>query len=195
MPLQTLQISSPYFNVLSILILYDSFCVRNSHYFLSLLADNLPLRRCSNIIWHQICAAVVVVVAMVMSRCFVSVPPGCVETARDPTGAPATPNVTSAAPSEPPPAAVTGNVAQNGENKPPQAIVKPHVLTHVIEGFVIQEGAEPFPVSCNKMTTTTTTTVLNVTKTLSTFKSRLKTPLFSCAFVEWALWNWTDCTI
>ncbi|XP_046707572.1 polyhomeotic-like protein 2b isoform X2 [Silurus meridionalis] len=33
----------------------------------------------------------------------------------------------------------------NGENKPPQAIVKPHVLTHVIEGFVIQEGAEPFP--------------------------------------------------
>ncbi|XP_047670252.1 polyhomeotic-like protein 2b isoform X3 [Tachysurus fulvidraco] len=34
----------------------------------------------------------------------------------------------------------------NGENKPPQAIVKPHVLTHVIEGFVIQEGAVPFPV-------------------------------------------------
>uniref|UniRef100_G3TVJ3 Polyhomeotic homolog 2 n=1 Tax=Loxodonta africana TaxID=9785 RepID=G3TVJ3_LOXAF len=34
----------------------------------------------------------------------------------------------------------------NGENKPPQAIVKPQILTHVIEGFVIQEGAEPFPV-------------------------------------------------
>ncbi|XP_067836844.1 polyhomeotic-like protein 1 [Heptranchias perlo] len=33
-----------------------------------------------------------------------------------------------------------------GEIKPPQAIVKPHILTHVIEGFVIQEGAEPFPV-------------------------------------------------
>ncbi|XP_030632540.1 polyhomeotic-like protein 2b [Chanos chanos] len=44
------------------------------------------------------------------------------------------------------PAAVTGSTAHNGENKPPQAIVKPHVLTHVIEGFVIQEGAEPFPV-------------------------------------------------
>ncbi|CDQ75525.1 unnamed protein product [Oncorhynchus mykiss] len=29
---------------------------------------------------------------------------------------------------------------------PPQAVVKPHVLTHLIEGFVIQEGAEPFPV-------------------------------------------------
>uniref|UniRef100_A0A669CCK2 FCS-type domain-containing protein n=1 Tax=Oreochromis niloticus TaxID=8128 RepID=A0A669CCK2_ORENI len=29
----------------------------------------------------------------------------------------------------------------------PQAVVKPQVLTHVIEGFVIQEGAEPFPVS------------------------------------------------
>ncbi|KAM8870049.1 polyhomeotic-like protein 1 isoform 2-T2 [Spinachia spinachia] len=29
----------------------------------------------------------------------------------------------------------------------PQAVVKPQVLTHLIEGFVIQEGAEPFPVS------------------------------------------------
>ncbi|XP_063173822.1 polyhomeotic-like protein 2 [Candoia aspera] len=35
---------------------------------------------------------------------------------------------------------------QNGENKLPQAIVKPQILTHLIEGFVIQEGAEPFPV-------------------------------------------------
>lgn len=33
------------------------------------------------------------------------------------------------------------------ESKPPQAIVKPQILTHVIEGFVIQEGLEPFPVS------------------------------------------------
>ncbi|MBN3325662.1 PHC2 protein, partial [Atractosteus spatula] len=40
---------------------------------------------------------------------------------------------------------VTGSTPQNGENKPPQAIVKPQILTHVIEGFVIQEGAEPFP--------------------------------------------------
>lgn len=35
----------------------------------------------------------------------------------------------------------------SAENKPPQAIVKPQILTHVIEGFVIQEGLEPFPVS------------------------------------------------
>ncbi|XP_030041591.1 polyhomeotic-like protein 2 isoform X1 [Microcaecilia unicolor] len=41
---------------------------------------------------------------------------------------------------------VAGTTPQNGENKPPQAIVKPQILTHVIEGFVIQEGAEPFPV-------------------------------------------------
>ncbi|XP_051517238.1 polyhomeotic-like protein 2 isoform X3 [Myxocyprinus asiaticus] len=42
---------------------------------------------------------------------------------------------------------VTGSAPQNGECKPPpQAIVKPQILTHVIEGFVIQEGAEPFPV-------------------------------------------------
>uniref|UniRef100_A0A8D3A5K4 Polyhomeotic homolog 2b (Drosophila) n=1 Tax=Scophthalmus maximus TaxID=52904 RepID=A0A8D3A5K4_SCOMX len=62
----------------------------------------------------------------------------------------------AAAPGTPPPAmtsghesevpSVTGSAPQNGENKPPQAIVKPQVLTHVIEGFVIQEGAEPFPV-------------------------------------------------
>ncbi|XP_030640458.1 polyhomeotic-like protein 1 [Chanos chanos] len=35
-----------------------------------------------------------------------------------------------------------------GERAPlPQAVVKPQVLTHLIEGFVIQEGAEPFPVT------------------------------------------------
>ncbi|XP_030072640.1 polyhomeotic-like protein 3 [Microcaecilia unicolor] len=33
------------------------------------------------------------------------------------------------------------------ETKLPQAVVKPQILTHVIEGFVIQEGLEPFPVS------------------------------------------------
>ena len=32
------------------------------------------------------------------------------------------------------------------KQQPQKAIVKPHVLTHVIEGFVIQEGSEPFPV-------------------------------------------------
>lgn len=35
----------------------------------------------------------------------------------------------------------------NGESKPAQALVKSSILTHLIEGFVIQEGAEPFPVS------------------------------------------------
>lgn len=38
--------------------------------------------------------------------------------------------------------------AGQGDRAPvPQAVVKPQVLTHLIEGFVIQEGAEPFPVS------------------------------------------------
>ncbi|KAG7242351.1 hypothetical protein INR49_023521 [Caranx melampygus] len=46
---------------------------------------------------------------------------------------------------------VTGSTPQNGENKPPQAIVKPQVLTHVIEGFVIQEGAEPFPICVERL--------------------------------------------
>ncbi|XP_055966606.1 polyhomeotic-like protein 3 [Sorex fumeus] len=39
------------------------------------------------------------------------------------------------------------------ENKPPQAIVKPQILTHVIEGFVIQEGLEPFPVTRSSLLT------------------------------------------
>ncbi|KAK6307887.1 hypothetical protein J4Q44_G00211580 [Coregonus suidteri] len=41
---------------------------------------------------------------------------------------------------------VTGSTPQNGKSKLPQAIVKAQILTHFIEGFVIQEGAEPFPV-------------------------------------------------
>ena len=36
--------------------------------------------------------------------------------------------------------ATNGEVATNG---PPKALVKPQVLTHVIEGFVIQEGSFP----------------------------------------------------
>ncbi|XP_075133942.1 polyhomeotic-like protein 2 isoform X2 [Leptodactylus fuscus] len=53
--------------------------------------------------------------------------------------------MTSGNGTSPIPAAATGNTPQNGENKPPQAVVKPQILTHVIEGFVIQEGAQPFP--------------------------------------------------
>uniref|UniRef100_A0A3B4BYC8 Polyhomeotic-like protein 2 n=1 Tax=Pygocentrus nattereri TaxID=42514 RepID=A0A3B4BYC8_PYGNA len=41
----------------------------------------------------------------------------------------------------------------SADSRPPQAVVKPHVLTHVIEGFVIQEGAEPFPVERNPVQT------------------------------------------
>ncbi|XP_038270222.1 polyhomeotic-like protein 1 isoform X1 [Dermochelys coriacea] len=40
---------------------------------------------------------------------------------------------------------------QSGDSKPPQAIVKPQILTHIIEGFVIQEGAEPFPVGSSQL--------------------------------------------
>ena len=38
-----------------------------------------------------------------------------------------------------------GGNPQPGEKQ--KAIVKPNVLTHIIEGFVIEEGPEPFPVS------------------------------------------------
>ncbi|XP_074016902.1 polyhomeotic-like protein 1 isoform X8 [Numenius arquata] len=54
-----------------------------------------------------------------------------------------------------PTSAPTPNLAmvsrQMGDSKPPQAIVKPQILTHIIEGFVIQEGAEPFPVGCSQL--------------------------------------------
>ncbi|XP_040182937.1 polyhomeotic-like protein 2 isoform X2 [Rana temporaria] len=68
---------------------------------------------------------------------------------RDPGQSKAVPSppldMTSGNGSSPLPAAATGTTPQNGENKPPQAVVKPQILTHVIEGFVIQEGAQPFP--------------------------------------------------
>ncbi|XP_037650010.1 polyhomeotic-like protein 1 isoform X2 [Sebastes umbrosus] len=63
-------------------------------------------------------------------------------------------NPIEAGPGAPPPASsspspvlsVSRGVCQGERAPPPQAVVKPNVLTHLIEGFVIQEGAEPFPV-------------------------------------------------
>ncbi|XP_029103581.1 polyhomeotic-like protein 2b isoform X2 [Scleropages formosus] len=69
---------------------------------------------------------------------------GAAEGASATTGPGSPPAMTSGNENDAP--SVAGSAPQNGENKPPQAIVKPQVLTHVIEGFVIQEGAEPFPV-------------------------------------------------
>ncbi|XP_062343432.1 polyhomeotic-like protein 1 isoform X9 [Cinclus cinclus] len=68
----------------------------------------------------------------------------------------ATQNATSSeGASATPTSASTPNLAlasrQMGDSKPPQAIVKPQILTHIIEGFVIQEGAEPFPVGCSQL--------------------------------------------
>lgn len=41
----------------------------------------------------------------------------------------------------------TSDETEDGTSKQklPKAMVKPQVLTHVIEGFVIQEASEPFP--------------------------------------------------
>lgn len=75
-------------------------------------------------------------------------PQGVAATKRPPAVTPP-PVMTSGTESEAP--TMTGCTPQNGENKPPQAIVKPQVLTHVIEGFVIQEGAEPFPVCVERL--------------------------------------------
>ncbi|XP_056277377.1 polyhomeotic-like protein 1 [Pseudoliparis swirei] len=56
----------------------------------------------------------------------------------------APPPVSSSSPS--PMLTVSRALCQGERAPPPQAVVKPNVLTHLIEGFVIQEGAEPFPV-------------------------------------------------
>uniref|UniRef100_A0A3B5AZC6 Polyhomeotic-like protein 1 n=1 Tax=Stegastes partitus TaxID=144197 RepID=A0A3B5AZC6_9TELE len=57
----------------------------------------------------------------------------------------AVPPPTASSPS--PVLSVSRGACGHGERAPPpQAVVKPQVLTHLIEGFVIQEGAEPFPV-------------------------------------------------
>ncbi|KAM3596201.1 uncharacterized protein V6R79_010232 [Siganus canaliculatus] len=62
-----------------------------------------------------------------------------------PTSPPPPPPPASSSP--PPVLAVSRGLSGQGERAPPpQAVVKPSVLTHLIEGFVIQEGAEPFPV-------------------------------------------------
>ncbi|KFP08058.1 polyhomeotic-like protein 1 isoform X1 [Calypte anna] len=73
----------------------------------------------------------------------------------DPAAIGASNTTSSEATSVTPTSAPTPNLAmvsrQMGDSKPPQAIVKPQILTHIIEGFVIQEGAEPFPVGCSQL--------------------------------------------
>ncbi|KAG8435790.1 hypothetical protein GDO86_013653 [Hymenochirus boettgeri] len=54
------------------------------------------------------------------------------------------PSLAGSAPPSAPALSITSR--QHSDSKPPQAIVKPQILTHIIEGFVIQEGAEPFPI-------------------------------------------------
>ncbi|XP_029370212.1 LOW QUALITY PROTEIN: polyhomeotic-like protein 1 [Echeneis naucrates] len=69
--------------------------------------------------------------------------PPRIQPVRDHTTVPPTNHVEAAPPC---PSPVLSISRQGEKAPPPQAVVKPHVLTHLIEGFVIQEGAEPFPV-------------------------------------------------
>ncbi|KAI3358907.1 hypothetical protein L3Q82_015299 [Scortum barcoo] len=64
------------------------------------------------------------------------------------SGAPSPASSSSSSPSPVLAVSRMGSAAcgQGERAPPPQAVVKPSVLTHLIEGFVIQEGAEPFPV-------------------------------------------------
>lgn len=39
------------------------------------------------------------------------------------------------------------NLIKNDKGIVPKAMVKPNILTHVIEGYVIKESTEPFPLN------------------------------------------------
>uniref|UniRef100_H3CJQ1 Polyhomeotic homolog 1 n=1 Tax=Tetraodon nigroviridis TaxID=99883 RepID=H3CJQ1_TETNG len=57
-----------------------------------------------------------------------------------------------------------------GKPPSPQAVVKPNILTHLIEGFVVNEGQEPFPVSkWNQFDTWSWSTTIWVTVFLKDF--------------------------
>uniref|UniRef100_A0A672I2M1 Polyhomeotic homolog 1 n=1 Tax=Salarias fasciatus TaxID=181472 RepID=A0A672I2M1_SALFA len=66
-----------------------------------------------------------------------------------------------------------GTCPQGERAPPPQAVVKPQVLTHLIEGFVIQEGAEPFPFQTGNFPSLETSLSF-LLLSLSTFPSVLK---------------------
>ncbi|XP_015124708.1 polyhomeotic-like protein 1 isoform X2 [Diachasma alloeum] len=53
-------------------------------------------------------------------------------------------SITNGVADEPLPPSVPNPIPINSKQAPPKALVKPQVLTHVIEGFVIQEADEPF---------------------------------------------------
>ncbi|KAF3429147.1 LOW QUALITY PROTEIN: hypothetical protein E2986_05179 [Frieseomelitta varia] len=70
-------------------------------------------------------------------------------------------------------------VNANSKHVPPKAMVKPQVLTHVIEGFVIQEASEPFAVnrtSLNNAVNQETSNILNRNSNSSSEKDNLEEP-------------------
>lgn len=78
----------------------------------------------------------------------------------------------------------TNSSQHSGESKPAQALVKSHILTHLIEGFVIQEGAEPFPVSTGALqmsvcgvTNTQTQNIIRLGSQLAIMAGNSKTTL------------------
>uniref|UniRef100_A0A8C9QVI9 Polyhomeotic homolog 1 n=1 Tax=Scleropages formosus TaxID=113540 RepID=A0A8C9QVI9_SCLFO len=67
---------------------------------------------------------------------------------------------------------------------PPQAVVKPQVLTHLIEGFVIQEGAEPFPVTGPVKERSSGPISVAVPPAAITFSPSLDLPVMKCEYCE-----------
>uniref|UniRef100_A0AAV2K3S1 Polyhomeotic-like protein 1 n=1 Tax=Knipowitschia caucasica TaxID=637954 RepID=A0AAV2K3S1_KNICA len=70
---------------------------------------------------------------------------------------------------------------QSERGPPPQAVVKPSVLTHLIEGFVIQEGAEPFPV-CGPIKDAAGEEL--VSESIENDQSETATPVLKCEYCK-----------
>ncbi|XP_055081390.1 polyhomeotic-like protein 1 isoform X2 [Periophthalmus magnuspinnatus] len=76
---------------------------------------------------------------------------------------------------------VSRGSVQSERGPPPQAVVKPNVLTHLIEGFVIQEGAEPFPV-CGPVKDSSGEELVN--DSLENNQSETPAPVLKCEYCK-----------
>ncbi|XP_035696961.1 polyhomeotic-like protein 3 isoform X8 [Branchiostoma floridae] len=82
---------------------------------------------------------------------------GVTETQTAPQEKPADPMKSPEPPKEDPPASRSSdlplalNKPQPEKQQPQRAVVKPQILTHLIDGFIIQEGPQPFPIKHNSI--------------------------------------------
>ncbi|XP_012670817.2 polyhomeotic-like protein 3 isoform X1 [Clupea harengus] len=92
-------------------------------------------------------------------QCTAGLDPPCVPSSRSVIRSPEEPPLITSFPPPLHPAVVRStskppatSLPESPEGQPSQAVVKPHILTHLIEGFVIHEGLEPFLVNRSSLT-------------------------------------------